>query len=124
MADHSYPAQAVSTTRGKGALRPRARRPCLLAESPEATRCVKGSDDFVASIAAPTATGWNDSCRAGFAPAEDARLGTAHSILTLRVFEPRLSDDEVCHAPPVAGKPCSGRWPEKNIRIPGAIWTG
>jgi hypothetical protein len=57
---------------------------CLLAESPQATRCVQGSDDFVASIAAPTATGWNDSCRAGFAPAEDARLGTAHSILTLR----------------------------------------
>src|ERR1700722_1895462 len=57
---------------------------CPLAESPQATRCVKGSDDFVASIAAPTATGWNDSCRAGFAPAEDARLGTAHSILTLR----------------------------------------
>src|SRR4051794_36373231 len=37
---------------------------CLLAESPEATRCVEGSDDFVTSIAAPTATGWNDSYRA------------------------------------------------------------
>jgi hypothetical protein len=59
---------------------------CLLAESPDATRCVKGFDDFVASIAAPTATGWNDSCRAGFPPAEDARLGTAHSNLTLCEF--------------------------------------
>jgi WD domain, G-beta repeat len=29
-------------------------------------------------------TGWNDSCRAGFAPAEDARLCTAHSNFTLR----------------------------------------
>ena len=27
---------------------------------------------------APTATGWSDSCRAGFAPAEEWRLGTAH----------------------------------------------
>ena len=27
---------------------------------------------------APTATGWSDSCRAGFAPAEDWRLFTAH----------------------------------------------
>ena len=28
---------------------------------------------------APTATGWSDSCRAGFAPAEGRRLRTAHS---------------------------------------------
>ena len=27
---------------------------------------------------APTATDWNDSCRAGFAPAEEWRLRTAH----------------------------------------------
>ena len=27
---------------------------------------------------APIATGWNDSCRAGFAPAESRRLSTAH----------------------------------------------
>ena len=27
---------------------------------------------------APTATGWSDSCRAGFAPAEERRLFTAH----------------------------------------------
>ena len=27
---------------------------------------------------APTATGWSDSCRAGFAPAEEWRLVTAH----------------------------------------------
>jgi hypothetical protein len=65
--------------------------------SPDATRCVKGSDDFVASIAAPTATGWNDRCRAGFAPAEDARLCTAHRNLTLRrQFEnQRLRSEEV-----------------------------
>ena len=29
-------------------------------------------------VSAPTATGWNDSCRAGFAPAEEWRLRTAH----------------------------------------------
>ena len=28
---------------------------------------------------APTATGWNDSCRAGFAPAREWRLSTAHT---------------------------------------------
>ena len=32
---------------------------------------------------APTATGWNDSCRAGFAPAEEWRLSTAHAICNL-----------------------------------------
>ena len=30
---------------------------------------------------APTATGWNDSCRAGFAPAEEWRLVTAHCMI-------------------------------------------
>ena len=33
---------------------------------------------------APTATGWSDSCRAGFAPAEEWRLVTAHRNPTLR----------------------------------------
>ena len=37
---------------------------------------------------APTATGWSDSCRAGFAPAEEWRLVTAHTdlMLTSRAF--------------------------------------
>ena len=34
---------------------------------------------------APTATGWSDICRAGFAPAEEWRLLTAHRRITLRV---------------------------------------
>jgi VIT1/CCC1 family predicted Fe2+/Mn2+ transporter len=42
------------------------------------TLSIEGFSDFVSSIAAPIATGWNDSCRAGIAPAEDARLFTAH----------------------------------------------
>jgi hypothetical protein len=40
--------------------------------------------EFIAGFVSSDTTGWNDSCRAGFAPAEDARLGTAHSNLTLR----------------------------------------
>ena len=31
-------------------------------------------NDFVTSIVAPIATGWSDSCGAGFAPAERQRL--------------------------------------------------
>ena len=75
---------------------------CLLAKSPEATLSVEGFDDFVTSIVAPTATGWNDSCRAGFAPAEDARLCTAHNKLTLRA---RLA----MHCPANAGQGRAGR---------------
>jgi len=33
---------------------------------------------FVASTPAPVATGWSESCRAGFAPAERPCLCTAH----------------------------------------------
>jgi hypothetical protein len=44
-----------------------------------ATLCIEGFGGFVASTAAPIATGWSDeSCRAGIAPAEDPRLFTAH----------------------------------------------
>src|SRR5262249_8148512 len=41
---------------------------CLLAESPEATLSIEGSGSFVASTAAPIATGRSDSCRVGVAP--------------------------------------------------------
>ena len=33
---------------------------CLLAEPPEAARCLEGFDGFVTSAAAPIATGWSD----------------------------------------------------------------
>ena len=39
---------------------------------------------------APTATGWSDSCRAGFAPAEEWRLVTAHRKPSVRVICPVL----------------------------------
>ena len=32
---------------------------------------------------APTATGWSDSCRAGFAPSEEWRFNTAHGEVGL-----------------------------------------
>lgn len=51
---------------------------CLLADSPEASLYIEGFGSFVASTAAPIATGWSDSCRAGISPAENARLFTAH----------------------------------------------
>src|SRR5208283_1734586 len=35
---------------------------------------------FVTSTTAPIATGWNESCRAGFAPAGKPCLCTAHMI--------------------------------------------
>ncbi|MDR3566441.1 MAG: hypothetical protein P4L43_00275, partial [Syntrophobacteraceae bacterium] len=40
---------------------------------------VEGFRRFVTSAPAPTATGWSESCRAGFAPAERPCLCTAHT---------------------------------------------
>ena len=51
---------------------------CLLAGSPKVTSSTRGFSRFIASTAAPVATGWSDSCRMGFAPTEDRRLFTAH----------------------------------------------
>ena len=39
---------------------------------------------------APTATGWSDSCRAGFAPAEGRRLRTAHGKVGLVVVNRKI----------------------------------
>jgi len=43
---------------------------------------------------APTATGWSDSCRAGFAPAEEWRLVTAHR----KIRAGAQADSETGHA--------------------------
>jgi hypothetical protein len=40
---------------------------------------IEGFGDIVTSIAAPIATGWNDSCRVGIAPTEGRHLRTAHT---------------------------------------------
>jgi hypothetical protein len=53
------------------------------------SRCTEGFDDFITSVVTPTATGWNNICRAGFAPAEDARLCRSHG------YSPPPGDD--CH---------------------------
>ncbi len=43
-----------------------------------------GFSRFVASTAAPIATGWSESCRAGFAPAGKPCLRTAHTSKHVR----------------------------------------
>jgi hypothetical protein len=45
------------------------------------TLYIGGPNCFVASTAAPIATGWNDSCRMGISPIEETRLSTAHCII-------------------------------------------
>ena len=50
--------------------------------SPLQTLYTGGFSRFVASTTAPIATGWSDSCRTGFAPAERQRLCTAHGYIS------------------------------------------
>jgi len=45
---------------------------CILAKSPEVTLYTEGFSRLVACSAPSIATGWSDSCRAGFAPAGKA----------------------------------------------------
>ena len=52
----------------------------MVAKPPVAARCVGVLQTMsLPPSSAPTATGWSDSCRAGFAPAEKWRLFTAHA---------------------------------------------
>jgi len=55
-------------------------RPACSPSRPAATLYIEGSVEFVASLDAPIATGWSDSCRAGLSPAGYVRLFTAHRI--------------------------------------------
>jgi len=41
---------------------------CMLAWPPFATLSIEDFDCYVTSAAAPIATGWSDSCRAGWIP--------------------------------------------------------
>ena len=54
-----------------------------------AVLCIEGFGNFVTSATAPIATGWNDSCRAGIAPAEDLYLFTAHCVPVSGPLAPR-----------------------------------
>ena len=52
----------------------------IVAKPPSAARCAGVLQTMsLPPSSAPTATGWSDSCRAGFAPAEEWRLFTAHT---------------------------------------------
>ena len=52
----------------------------MVAKPPLAARCIGVLQTMsLPPSSAPTTTGWNDSCRAGFAPAEEWRLSTAHA---------------------------------------------
>ena len=53
----------------------------MVAKPPKAARSIEVlQPKSLPPPAAPIATGWSDSCRAGFAPAEGQRLSTAHRI--------------------------------------------
>jgi len=58
---------------------------CMLAESPEVILSIEGFNGFIASTAAPIATGWSDSCRVGFSPTEDRRLSRRNEKCGLAV---------------------------------------
>ncbi|MGH8488146.1 MAG: hypothetical protein ACREXS_04560, partial [Gammaproteobacteria bacterium] len=51
-----------------------------------------GFSRFVTSATAPIATGWSESCRAGFAPAERPCLGTAHEKVGLDHEPPAVTE--------------------------------
>jgi hypothetical protein len=51
--------------------------------NPLRTLYTRGFSRFVTSTTALIATGWSESCRAGFAPAEKQRLCTAHTSIQL-----------------------------------------
>ena len=73
LASASYPFEACSAFTRVAAR--------MVAKPPLAARCVGVLQTMsLPPSSAPTATGWSDSCRAGFAPAEEWRLFTAHLI--------------------------------------------
>ena len=55
----------------------------MVAEPPRAARLGVLRTMSLPPSSAPIATGWSDSCRAGFAPAEERRLITAHWVCWL-----------------------------------------
>ena len=54
----------------------------MVAKPPRVARCIGVlQSKSLPPSTAPIATGWSDSCRAGFAPAEGQHLSTAHRII-------------------------------------------
>ena len=74
----------------------------MVAKPPLAARCAGVLQTMsLPPSSAPTATGWSDSCRAGFAPAEEWHLSTAHRIRdAMSTFEPNKKA-----APDCPGRP-------------------
>ena len=61
----------------------------MVAEPPLAARCIGVLQTMsLPPSSAPTATGWSDSCRAGFAPAEEWRLARRTRNDTVRTSQP------------------------------------
>ena len=59
----------------------------MVAEPPLAARCIGVLQTMsLPPSSAPTATGWNDSCRTGFAPAEEWRLSRRHRKVCIQDY--------------------------------------
>ena len=75
-----------------------------------------GFSRFVASTTAPIATGWSESCRAGFAPAEKQRLCTAHRTMISK--SAKFEYDYRCPAGPLCASPEQGGTVRKGVKYP------
>ncbi len=67
-----------------------------------------GFSRFVTSTTAPIATGWNESCRAGFAPAGKPCLRTAHMITSFIATYPT---SRIRSQKPTSARSVSDLWP-------------
>ena len=68
----------------------------MVAEPPRAARCTGVlQPKSLPPSTAPIATGWSDTCRAGFAPARRRRLSTAHRIERVSEVIPLSLDRQV-----------------------------
>src|SRR5574337_799276 len=79
---------------------------CMLAKFLYRTLYTRGFSRFVTSTTAPIATGWSESCRAGFAPAERQRLTWRTKNRTLSVRR--------------GGHPAIQRW-NGHAEVPGHV---
>jgi len=78
---------------------------CRLASPAFRDLSTEGSGGFVASSAAPIATGWSASCQAGFPPAENRRLSrrTGHHTYLSPLLQRSCYDPP--HGPPLPCRP-------------------
>jgi len=79
---------------------------------------IEGFGDLVTSSAAPLATGWSESCRAGITPAEERHLVTAHSD---SIFFLRVGGEQEGTATVSAGENRKMRPPRQKPRWRGVV---